>query len=559
MADRLEELFENFDNDVASTTSNGYYSASGSSTTGNVFENGIGMVDEISELLGNGPVQILDVPPIPEFDPGSERYIPTVIFKPSEAFTSACDRMHKLTSTSTRRYISNVIRCESFDQASGLCRQLRIDAEGTYVGGLLIIRQHQLHVHCVHLCAYSGSHCRCAFIEKAKSRGELRQPISRFRRQFANRLSATDCQNILQYFTEGGDIGETIIIIGGSVEGKLCGDKVLEKQRHSNNPGGEKQHSLEACLQISEIELRSPIEIRDAYEQGRSSRLPRDLESGRGNKTAFQRRVLDVCKMNPVTPIRAIVNHIVWLSDDMLMFKRNDDKMVQSVLDTFSQTICKWSLDEFYAMYTAPGCIPCFSAIDGRPQNLYYNREQSVDILVELLQFQYDDDELAIMDFLYDVWAVVERKLAKCNCICVVSPPSGGKNFFFDTILAFCLNKGQLGNPNKYNHFAFQEAYGKRIILWNEPNYESSQTDMLKLMLGGDQYTVNVKCKHDCAVEKTPIICLSNKRVPFMMDIAFKDRIRLHTWKTAPILKRYTKKPHPMAIYLLFKRYNVFE
>ena len=121
------------------------------------------------------------------------------------------------------------------------------------------------------------------------------------------------------------------------------------------------------------------------------------------------------------------------------------------------------------------------------------------------------------------------------------------------------LNKGQLGRANRHNQFAFQDAFAKRIIIWNEPNYETALTDMLKMMTAGDAYNVNVKHKSNCGVYKTPIIILTNNLIPMMMDSAFKDRISIYTWKQAPFLKEYNKKPHPLAAFEMFKHYDIIK
>jgi len=142
--------------------------------------------------------------------------------------------------------------------------------------------------------------------------------------------------------------------------------------------------------------------------------------------------------------------------------------------------------------------------------------------------------------------------------ILVKSPPNGGKNFFFDVFLNYFLNKGQFHSvANKTNHFAFQDAYGKRIILWNEPNYEPCLTDLLKTILGGDDYTVAVKNKGDAAVYKTPVVILTNNTINLMVEPAFNDRISKYHWKAAPMLETYKLKPNPLAAFHLLKLYNI--
>ena len=111
----------------------------------------------------------------------------------------------------------------------------------------------------------------------------------------------------------------------------------------------------------------------------------------------------------------------------------------------------------------------------------------------------------------------------------------------FDAISDYYINKGHLSNANKWNNFPFQDAEGRRIVLWNEPNYSPEFHDQIKEILGGDSTCVNVKYQHDTNIYRTPIIVLTNNVVPFMNDDAFNDRLRVFRWRTAPWLKDYDK------------------
>jgi hypothetical protein len=137
------------------------------------------------------------------------------------------------------------------------------------------------------------------------------------------------------------------------------------------------------------------------------------------------------------------------------------------------------------------------------------------------------------------------------------SPASAGKNFFFDTVFTLLLNLGQLGTANKSNNFAFQDAANRRVILWNEPNYESSCTDYLKTLFEGGDTKVRVKMMGDSHIKRTPIVILTNNSVNFMDDIAFKDRIKQFRWKAAPFLKEYKLKPYPLVFFDILLKYEI--
>lgn len=185
------------------------------------------------------------------------------------------------------------------------------------------------------------------------------------------------------------------------------------------------------------------------------------------------------------------------------------------------------------------------------------NVTESVQWIEKLLKFQFDDDDCLIGEFLINLVDVIDKNVPKRNSFIIHSPASGGKNFFIDMICGIVMCYGQLGQANKNNLFAFQEAPNKRLLLWNEPNYESSLTDTIKMMLGGDPYTVRVKHNLDTHVKRTPIIILTNNVVDFMHDIAFKDRIFIYKWKVAEILKDCQMKPHPQSFFEILIKYNI--
>nr|QVW56833.1 MAG: nonstructural protein NS1 [Cecropis daurica ambidensovirus] len=251
---------------------------------------------------------------------------------------------------------------------------------------------------------------------------------------------------------------------------------------------------------------------------------------------------------SPVSSIRDIKE---FRDNDILSDPKNKDYL-QSAFDDFGKDRNDMSLRDIYNILTTEGCKPVFI------QSMQYGDiEESSDWIDDLLKFQFDEDDEQICHFLNSLVDVLDKKLPKCNALSVISAPNAGKNFFFDMVFALCLNYGQLGQANKYNVFAFQEAPNKRVLLWNEPNYEASLTDVIKMMMGGDPYTVRVKNQMDAHVRRTPVIILSNKCVPFMSDSAFATRIVQFRWKTAPQLKEIEIKPNPMCLFNIFNKYNI--
>lgn len=249
------------------------------------------------------------------------------------------------------------------------------------------------------------------------------------------------------------------------------------------------------------------------------------------------------------SPVSSIRDVLEFRDNSLLSDPKNKDYL-QAAFDDFGKDINDMNLRAIYELLQDKN--PMFIA--SMP---YGEMIESIDIIDKLLKYQFMDDDEEIYKFLMAVVNIVDKKIPKCNCLVVKSPPSAGKNFFFDMIFAICLNYGQLGCANKHNVFAFQEAPNKRILVWNEPNYESALNDTIKMMLGGDPYTVRVKNQMDAHVKRTPIIAMTNANVPFMGDLAFVDRIIKFNWKAAMFLKEISFKPYPMAFFEILNKYNI--
>lgn len=338
-----------------------------------------------------------------------------------------------------------------------------------------------------------------------------------------------------------------------------CRDRTKDFRDQVVEEGGRTGETEGGMVETCRLSRKTPLPDQFDYgttlgpnRTGGQQRLGKRNRRDHVDLQAFTQQLLTY----PTTPMMNIVRTIPWLEDDDFCYVREDDVRLKTAIDVLQSRVASWNYYDFRLLYKKHTTIPLWNSLTPDLSELYYDTQNSLTVLKEFLEFQFGDRD-QIISFLQDVHNVCERRIPKLNTICIVSPPSGGKNFFFDMVLSFYWNKGQLGNPNKNNTFAYQEAVGKRILLWNEPNYESAETDMLKMVLGGDNYTVKVKYRHDCAVYRTPVIVLSNTVVPFMHDSAFADRIRVFYWQTCPLLKERQSKPLPSAWIDLLEHYDI--
>jgi len=460
-------------------------------------------------------------------------------------------------------WLQDVILCGTPGRAREVARNITTHLKG-YGRSVCLITTHDSHIHVNHDCAYAGKSCRCFWRKKiSQEKGiEFRRRLQRLggRRRIRD-LALPDWQRIFLYFcTEGRQsfpphINGQVFHIHNEIAN-------LEKSR-LERPRGKSDMALpgpeRCCME------RDSDDLCRLFTHGESdvsdggcndSNVVSSKKKRKENQDLFS-KLREILFQYPVSPIINIIDHPVYTSSPLKLIRGRNCKL-QDCFDLIKIIFMSWTVKDYYTnIYSKENCSGIFSAGHVSISNYYYNVEESVDILDELLHFQFDNDPEIIFEFLSSLLNILDRNIPKCNSLLVYSPPSSGKNFFFDAVMDYFLNKGQFGKANKYNNFAFQDAAQKRIILWNEPNYESSNTDMLKMILGGDAYNVNVKNKPDTAVYRTPVILLTNNRIALMSSPAFTDRIKIYTWKQAPYLKDYNKKPYPVAIYYLFAKYNL--
>lgn len=175
----------------------------------------------------------------------------------------------------------------------------------------------------------------------------------------------------------------------------------------------------------------------------------------------------------------------------------NNHELVRNSFHNIRQRICDMSVKEIFLKTRT---IPMERLIYVGPWNdlsaFYYNIRDSLVVLETLLQFQYPDKYQRYI-FVSDLYSFCNRKVPKKNCMFILGPANSGKNYFFDCLCHSLINFGCMGNFNKYNNFPLQECVQRRIISWNEPNFEPGSEETLKLIFGGDTCNVKVKFQPD--------------------------------------------------------------
>lgn len=294
---------------------------------------------------------------------------------------------------------------------------------------------------------------------------------------------------------------------------------------------------------------------------GRSTNEPSSSRFNE-NEGSHQRgkghRLLQWLREHPTAPLKHILNTRTWYNSPYTFWAKSNTTLLTCFNIRQLETLNMNTQDYINYYKTVDATKLIFNAPDGEISNYYYDLNESREIMNNLLNFQFNANEDDIHEFLQSLYSVCEKELPKKNCLCVVSPSCAGKNFFFDTIIHFYLNFGQIGNFNRYCNFPLMDCVNRRIIIWNEPIAEPSAFETLKCIFGGDTTNVKVKYADDSIMQRTPVIVLTNSFI-FPKDKAFKSRMIRYDWRTCDILKEYKKKPHPLVWPLLLSQYNILQ
>lgn len=231
-------------------------------------------------------------------------------------------------------------------------------------------------------------------------------------------------------------------------------------------------------------------------------------------------------------------------------------KKIRVALRNWCARIRRWSTKDFNNYYSNPGVTPYFNSYARPSKSVYYSVDESLRIANDLLQLQFEDGEL-ISKFLTDIFDICDKRVPKRNSMCICSPPSAGKNFFFDAVASYFINYGMFGTANKTNNFTWADGAGKRIVLWNGPTYENYHIKKIKELLGGDTTRVRVKYKGYQPLQGPPVFLLTNNYLNICNDPAFADRLVTYEWRAAPFLKQYDKKLYPLFFYPLLLQWKI--
>lgn len=431
--------------------------------------------------------------------------------------------------------------------------------------------KHDGHFHILHDCVLPGGSCKCFGFTHSRRH----TPKSLF-------VAITkECwHNILKYHLLNGGrqivylkIGETdyapeisirhkIVRYGENQEGETPdGQRFMEICHNENqilrritNSG---EYSEDVTLHEPEMfngEDDSPVK---RHKRRRNWRTDEEEE-----QKEIERVMLEIC----AAPITDCFRTSTWTdpSCDLRAIGASNAnlKIVQEMLKI---RFANFSLLELKKFYESRIVTPHWAAVSlEKFYETYHKRDDSFNFLIKLFVFQLTAGKHVVNNklskdrhlwepilyaFLKKIILHLDRKNGKENALYYLSHKSNCcKSAWINCIKDYLLNCAEMYNVNKFKSFPMQNTPNKRLIVWNEPNFESSAIMELKKVLAGDPFSADVKYSSAQDVKHTPVILSSNVDVLKDYKEHFECRVHYIIWQEVPFIdKNNTKKLHPMA------------
>lgn len=405
------------------------------------------------------------------------------------------------------------------------------------------------HFHVLHACKWYNNECRCLGrsldVNPRKNKAIPIEPLDQHH-----------IRNILFYNTKWPRWPVYIKVADGpEYEYVYRAESISEESIQPER----QQKQLEASNDTNESGPSRQRETRnDVKGNNRCTDVPYGKSPRNGNSV---QKFVEQFKLRPTWPLEHILDTTDWVESEWGTYIASD-RQIQRAIQILMKITMNMTFSQLKDMYQKEDSIPIWGATGSQELlNTYYSLDESKEIVEELLDFQMTNDLLEYFDsledakrkFITDLYEILEKTHQKTNTFSIVSPPSAGKNFFIETVLAFYWNTGVIQSFTRYDQFPLMEAVNRRVNYWDEPNFEPDAVETIKKLFAGTALKAKVKHQKEANVQKTPVIITSNYD-KFTKEV-WDDRIIKYYWYPCPKLKQYNKRLHPFVWSYLVDKY----
>nr|UQT02526.1 nonstructural protein [Red mite densovirus 1] len=252
------------------------------------------------------------------------------------------------------------------------------------------------------------------------------------------------------------------------------------------------------------------------------------------------------------TPFTKCLGSPLWNKNAKTKWITKKDKAIQAVQDVIYKEWAYLSVEQIMDIYNMlPGKGPRWNAGLRCPIQFFLNINTSIKVIKYILKKQTGHVKHSVQA-IYDLLNKVKPKR---NTLMIVGAPNAGKTYLVESLAQFCHNTGYLANFNRTTAFPLNDCVDRRLIIWNEPNFEESAAETLKMILGGDKLAANKKWEDHAHIDRTPVIITTNAQIFNMSNPVWSSRILVWNWQSLPALKYYTKPIHPAVWINIFEEY----
>lgn len=276
-----------------------------------------------------------------------------------------------------RRFVHDiVVNTNGEDGLEGFRKASKI----RFGGAIWVVAKHSDHWHVIHDCNYNGSWCRCARLQVDNTRR-----VSRRVHQFGT-INWRHLYNLIIYLNKNGrelhyvQLGRTIRYTCGQIGDLSC---------------GESTQTLKGPM-VAGSHLQ---ELYDTEQCDEYANLSKSGTFGNGNTAGHQGKekrkskskgdlLLEYLEKFTVTPLSNIFTTFEWRQSKYKYLPKNNP-LLNTCMSLHMINISNWTLEELYS-FANKSTILQYNAPNGCLNDYYYNLEDSVFVLDELLKFQFN-------------------------------------------------------------------------------------------------------------------------------------------------------------------------
>lgn len=372
------------------------------------------------------------------------------------------------------------------------------------------------HIHVYHDCPYTSRTCRCGFLRGFRVK----------RRRHRHNATVHTANTIdfwykwVQYYTKEPRRCIFMEIGGMDYCGEIYRIKGMEQSGDSTpeKTNGLVEGSCILCEDISDNSthiFENPAKDRESIERITASTskgsepISRSLfkPSSELKKKQFNHaQLLEIMKNFLCVPFESSCHLIQWVSDPYLAMFDSRNLQYQLAVNVLLRLTANLPFNELLKLHKNATHPVYYS----RNPDHYLPIDKSIDIITQLLNHQFNNDNQLIQEFITTLYNVLEKRLPKMNSVYIVGPASAGKTYFIMMVCAFYLNVGHVKNFVRGQNFPLNDCGNRRVLIWNEPSIMPSAFDTVKMLSGGDPCPAAVKYQGDTTIPKTPLLFTAN-------------------------------------------------